>query len=135
MNSKDFIPESELDQLVSQQQQQPQKPGIVPRTISAIGKGIGSTLSGTADVIASAPGTIPSRGSFYRPGKPLPGTTSILDKESDDMSTLPATKTAASRTDVKNMRNYAQQATNGQKAKNSTGTPEVDDLLKQLGLM
>jgi len=130
MKSNDFIKESELDQIVTQKQ-----PGIVPKVIGAIGKGVGSALSGTADAIAAAPGTITSRGSFYRPGKPLPGTTSIIDPESTDLGTVPSTGIATSRADVKSMRNYAQQVAKGQKAKNSTGTPEIDALLKQLGLM
>ena len=134
MRSNDFIKESELDQIVTQNQPQKQ-PGIIPKVIGAIGKGVGSALSGTADAIAAAPGTVPSRGSFYRPGKPLPGTTSIIDPESTDLGTVPSTGIATSRADVKSMRNYAQQVAKGQKAKNSTGTPEIDALLKQLGLM
>jgi hypothetical protein len=134
MKSADFIRESELDQIVSQSQPT-QKPSLAPRVIGAIGKGIGGALSGTADAIAAAPSSIPSRGTFYRPGKPLPGTTSVIDPESNDSSTISTAGVAVSRPDVTNMRKYAQQVSKGQKAKNSTGTPEIDALLKQLGLM
>lgn len=124
MKSKDFIPESELDQLAAQQRSK--QPGIIGQTVKSLGQGlapggVAGALRGVSDIVKNTTGTsAPGQQSFYQGTSnkinQLPKIGSI--EQSDDQI-------------FKNLKQLA----NGHIAKQSTGDEVVDDLLKKAGLL
>jgi hypothetical protein len=123
MKSKDFIRESELDQLVSQQ---PKQPGIIGQTVKSLGQGlapngVSGALRGLGDIVKNTSGTsAPSQQSFYKgPSNKIDQISKIGSVDQSDEQIF----------------NNLKQLAKGHMAKQSTGDEVVDDLLKKAGLL
>ena len=126
MKSKDFISESELDQLAAQQPRIPTQPGIIRQTVKSLGQGlapngISGALRGLGNIVKNTSGSsAPGQQSFYK-------------APSDKINQIPKIG-SVDQSDEEVFKNLKQLA-NGHMAKQSTGDEVIDDLLKKAGLL
>jgi hypothetical protein len=126
MKSHEFLQEAtELDQLLAQTPQ-PTQPGLIKTGLTTLGRDLTQAPSALSKAIAKGAGI--TKGSSQAVITPGPGqTTNALANPEVQPSTQP-------QIDPK-IKQYVQKMAGNNVAYRSTGTPEVDAMLKSFGLM
>ena len=126
MKSHEFLQEAtELDQLLAQTPQ-PTQPGLIKTGLTTLGRDLTQAPSALSKAIAKGAGI--TKGSSQAVITPGPGS-------EKNTSAAPAVQTSDQTQPDPKIKQYVQKMAGNKVAYQSTGTPEVDAMLKSFGLM
>jgi hypothetical protein len=133
MKTIDFLTEAEsqLDQMISQANQTPATgPGLIKQGISKVRSDLKAAPGKISDVIKRSSGVAPQS---------LASITAVGGQEEEPAAVDPQVQASVAKGEKVNVdpkvTEYLKSMANGKVAQQSTGTPEIDGILRSVGLM